>query len=226
MGARLEAVEGRTAGNDLRRLDDAISAAAQEIELAKAAKTEARKAEAFDIEDEADEALYNARRKHEELTLLKRRVGEGQRLEQQRRTSGTASQPSPRVVENAQRWAGNHAWYSRTGDDEDSEIVRLVDRRMTKEGWDPSTQEYWDELDDRLKDRLPHRYNGNGRGRPRRQTTGGAAGESPGGGGSEFNLSAERVAALKEAGMWEDPKQRARMIKRYRDADAASRRGE
>lgn len=212
---RLDQLESRSTGQDIARLDSAIDSAAQEIELAKAAKSEARKANEADIEAEADDALYNARRKHEELTFLKKRINEGQRVDAARRSTGTASAPNPRVVENASRWAQEHSWYSRTGNDTDSEIVRVVDVGMAREGWDPATEEYWEELDERLKNRLPHRY------KARKQITGGGAGESPNE-SSGIRLSKERIDAMKEAGIWDDPKRRARMIKRYQDADKAS----
>lgn len=220
---RVETVENRASGADLARLDGAIESAAQEVELAKSARMEARKANAVDIEMEAEEAWYGARRKLEELSLLKRRIADGQRDSAARRSAGTPSAPDPEVVERASKWSTSHTWYNRTGSDEDSDIVRVVDKNLTREGWDPKTQEYWDELDDRLKTRIPHRFrDGGGNGQQRRQTTGGGGGDSPGGRGGGVTLSAERVAALKEANMWDDPKQRARMIKRYQDADRAA----
>lgn len=41
--------------------------------------------------------------------------------------------------------------------------------------------------------------------------------ESPAsaGGRNTFTLSAEQVRAMKDAGFWDDPEKRARMIKRY-----------
>jgi hypothetical protein len=38
---------------------------------------------------------------------------------------------------------------------------------------------------------------------------------SSGGNKTSFTLSAEQVKAMKDAGMWEDPEKRARMIRRY-----------
>ena len=220
LAGRVESVETRATGQDVARLDAAIEAAAQEAELAKTARSEAKKVQDVEVEEEADEALYSARRKLEELSLLKRRVMDGQRNEAARRTTGTPAAPSPLVVERATEWANGHQWFNRRGSDEDSEIVRVVDKGLTREGWDPTTQEYWEELDERLKNRLPHRYNG--KSPVKRQITGGGSGESTGVEGG-FRMSAERINALKEAGMWDDPKARARMIKRYQDADKQAR---
>src|SRR3972149_4054306 len=56
------------------------------------------------------------------------------------RTTGTPAAPSPLVVERATEWANGHQWFNRRGSDEDSEIVRVVDKGLTREGWDPTTQ--------------------------------------------------------------------------------------
>jgi hypothetical protein len=54
------------------------------------------------------------------------------------------------------------------------------------------------------------------------------AGGSKESGGSQgaptFKLSSERVAALKEAGMWNDPVQRESAIKRFRAYDKENKK--
>lgn len=214
---RLEALEGRSSNTEMARLDAEIDRAAQDVEIAKSAMGEARKAGAVDIEIEAQEAWYASRRKLEELSTIKNRVIEGHR---QRRAAGTpANQPNPQVVGLARNWMAQNGWYQPTGDDPDTAVVRSIDRQLTRENWDPSTKEYWDELTERVREKLPGRFGRRVNGQ--RQITGGASGESHVG-GNGFRLSAERIEAMKEAGMWEDPKQRARMLKRYQDADRAA----
>jgi hypothetical protein len=39
------------------------------------------------------------------------------------------------------------------------------------------------------------------------------------GNSGSYKLSADRVSALKDAGIWDDPKQRAEAVKRFRDYD-------
>jgi len=41
----------------------------------------------------------------------------------------------------------------------------------------------------------------------------------------EFRLDPERVRAIKEAGMWDDPKQRKRMIDKYVEFDRQQKKG-
>jgi hypothetical protein len=107
-------------------------------------------------------------------------------------------------------------WYDPAGNDEDSQIAKIIDQRLHKEGWDPNTEEYWDELNDRLQKRLPHRYNQSDepRRKPRSVVTGSGRESAPRG-GAQFVLSPEQVRAMKDAGFWEDPEKRAKMIKRY-----------
>jgi len=52
----------------------------------------------------------------------------------------------------------NSSWYDPKGGNLDSRIALAIDTDLYNEGYDPNTKEYWDEFDDRCKDRLPHRY--------------------------------------------------------------------
>jgi hypothetical protein len=94
---------------------------------------------------------------------------------------------------------------------------------MADEGWSPQTQDYWEELDNRLQKYLPHRYNGAVESvspstrRPRNVVTssGRESMASSGGGRNTFTLNPDQVRAMKDAGMWDDPDKRAKMIRRY-----------
>jgi len=69
---------------------------------------------------------------------------------------------------------------------------------------------------------VPHRYTDNmdevsvRTQRPRNVVTGsGRESITQSGGRNTLTLSPEKVKAMKEAGLWQDPEKRARMIKRY-----------
>ena len=118
----------------------------------------------------------------------------------------------------------DNPWYDPHGGNEDSEIASMIDTRMANEGWNPKTPEYWEELDNRLAKYLPHRYNGEvetsvnpSTRRPRNVVTssGRESATSSGGKGNTFTLSQEQVRAMKDAGMWDDPDKRAKMVRRY-----------
>jgi hypothetical protein len=124
----------------------------------------------------------------------------------------------PRVVDYANRWMERNKWYNPNGGDTDSEIARVIDAQLARENYDPTSEEYWEELDSRLRERLPNKQR-----RPRSVVTGSEREVSPARDGNSFYLSPERVRAMKDAGFWDDPKQRARMIKHYADWNRSNR---
>lgn len=64
----------------------------------------------------------------------------------------------PVLANKAKSWAAKNSWYKADGSDVDSAIAKAVAGVLVGEGFDPKTQDYWDELDDRLASRLPDRY--------------------------------------------------------------------
>ena len=93
---------------------------------------------------------------------------------------------------------------------------------MAEEGWNPKTPQYWEELDNRLQKYLPHRYTGGAderpvQRRPRNFVTGSGreSASSSSLGKNQFALTRDQVQAMKDAGMWDDPERRAKMIRRY-----------
>lgn len=123
------------------------------------------------------------------------------------------------VVNYAQEFRAKHGWYKGPeSQDGDSRNLTAIDNALAAEGWDMSTREYWQELDERLAKKLPHRAS-----KPTPRAT--VPGDSTRTGGvnrpQQVSLSAERVQAMKDAGYWEDPVKRAKMIKSYQEADKA-----
>lgn len=47
--------------------------------------------------------------------------------------------------------------------DVDSQTVLAIDRAVAKEGFDPSTPDYWAEIDDRMREKMPWRFKDDGR---------------------------------------------------------------
>lgn len=218
---RLQAVEQRTHGAELGRIDKAIEDQGVRINYAKMKISEATKNQDGDAMTDAQDLLYEARRAQEALTNLKKQAT----TSNPRAASAGPDKTTQRL---AAAWMERNAWYDPAESDEDSAIALALDRRMAKEGWDPKTPEYWDELDSRLQKRLPHHYtdaeSGNSQRntdgvtqrRPRSAVTGsGRESSSSSGKKGRFILSAEHVRAIKDAGMWDDPQARERMIRRY-----------
>lgn len=54
-------------------------------------------------------------------------------------------------------FTSEHPWYNPSGGDIDSDIVLALDKDVATR-FDPGTSEYWDELNDLMAERLPHRF--------------------------------------------------------------------
>lgn len=211
--ARLAAVEKRTQGADMAAVDNELRKTADAYmyfrEQHALAVTKADGAAAV----EAQEKMYQAQRRGEELTRIKQAAA--QRPQQ--------PQPlDPLLKMHAENWLERNKWYDPAGTDMDSKITLTIDQALAAEGWNPKTPQYWDELDARLKKHLPHRYksgyNG-GNSTQRSPVAGSGRSEAGGKGAGEYRLSADRVQAIKDAGAWEDPVARAKMVKRYMEYD-------
>jgi hypothetical protein len=107
-------------------------------------------------------------------------------------------------------------------------LVKALDGAVFAEGFKPNTPEYWTELSKRVAANLPHRAkesklptDTSRKSEQRSVVTGSGRSSAAANGGSKtsFVLSADRVKALKDAGMWEDPKTRSDAIRRFRDYD-------
>ena len=210
---RLSAVESRTSGSELARIDKAIEDQEVRINYAKMKISDATKNQDGDSMTEAQDLLYEARRAQEALTNLKRQASQPKRTPIQG--------PDPMMQRHAASWMERNSWYDPGKNDEDSAIAFAVGERLAKEGWDPRSQEYWEELDNRLQKRLPHRYTGDEVDepvvrRPRSVVTSSGKESVPNRGGrNTFVLSPDQVRAMKDAGMWDDPAMREKMIRRY-----------
>lgn len=65
--------------------------------------------------------------------------------------------PNPLVVAELRRFQQRNEWFDPSGSDEDSAMALAIDNVLTAEGkLDPSSPEYWTELERRIKKRMPH----------------------------------------------------------------------
>jgi len=214
MANRLSQVERRTQGADMARLEKAIDDEQVRVEYHRMKLSEATSAGDGEAAVAAQEALYEARQKVEQLNRLRQQAD---------RPADNTPRIDPSVQRHAAQWIDRNGWYKPDLSDTDSRIAKVIDEDLVKEGWNPGTSDYWDELDNRLQKRLPHRYNESSDrrespNRTPRNTVGSSGREASaayGGTNRTFTLTAEQVRAMKDAGMWENPEKRAKMIKRY-----------
>ncbi len=220
MAERLAVLEKRTAGSDMARLDKAIEDSHLKLQFAKMEIKKATELADGEALANAQEQWYEARRQAEALEALKKKAVAGAD------GSSVPKAPDPRLKRLASDWMSRNDWYDPNGKDLDSRVTIKVDEALTEEGYDPTTEDYWDELDRRLTKYLPHRYNSSNderssssTRRPRSVVTGSGRESSSSAGGSEFRLSPERVRAIKESGRWDNMEERKKMIRKYMEYD-------
>jgi hypothetical protein len=213
LNSRVSVVERKSTGSEMAQLEraeqEAIQAYNQFKEIHGRAVEQAQGAMASD----AAEKMMLARQRVEQIRGIKQAFNQRQ----------AQPQPlDPRLLSHADRWMTENKWYDPNRKDQDSKIVFLLDHQMGEEGWDPTTPEYWEELSARVKRYLPHRSN-SGYTKP---NTGKRSAPPVAGSGREssanatsYRLSPERVQAIKQAGKWDDPAERSKMINAFRQYD-------
>jgi hypothetical protein len=234
--ARLEGFAGQTvrqsAAGNLQRLQNTI----RQTQAAKEAAEQ--QLEAAIVAGDGKVALAATKTISEATVALDRlsAAEESFRANSQRPRGQPGMQPLDRVAaRRAEEWQTRNSWYDPDSDDpdvlEDVAVLDALDNRVAEMGIPPRSPEYWETLTDLGRRYIPHRFkaraggangaaNGaNGGGRVPQLATGG----SNSGGGTvaprsgSFTLSREQVAAIKEAGAWDNPVKRARLIRAYRD---------
>jgi hypothetical protein len=214
---RLTQVERSSKTEGLIRIDKNLEDANYRVEYAKLKLAEATQNSDGQAMVEAQTLWNAAQREVDQLTHIRRQADQELRQPQQQ----TAD---PTVQRLAQRWMSRNAWYNPSASDPDSRVAKKIDELMGAQGWDPTDPDYWEELDSRLQKELPHRYNetndNDSRNVRRPRNIVGSSGReaSAAYGGSnrtQFVLSPDRVKAMKEAGAWDNPDRKAKMIKSF-----------
>ena len=213
LAERVAVMERKTSGAELARMDKAIEDAAVQVEYSKMKMRDAVTSSDGDALTKAQEMWYEAQRKLESLNGMKQAAT--------RPNNGQAIQPpNPNVQRMARDWMSRNEWYDPEGKDLDSEIATRIDKKLTEEGYDPTSEEYWEELDARVQKYLPHLASGsyntpNRSQRPRSMVASSGRESIATTKSSEFRLSPDRVAAMREAGLWDNVELRNKTIRKY-----------
>lgn len=208
---QVSAIQDVNTGSQLAQVDASIKQANDAAEHFKRIIADATVRQDGKTVADATEYMIAARTRAQQLTDFKSNA------------TRAINAPKPldnRMVSKSQEFLGKNTWYGGpTSADPDSKVLTALDNSLAAEGWDPTTAEYWSELEKRKEKYLPHRAAKPApAARQQRSPVAGGSTQSAGGGAS-FQLSAERVQAIKAAGMWEDTAARAKMIKTYREYD-------
>jgi hypothetical protein len=211
---RLAALESRNVQTDAQTAEQQYNYALQQV-----SRAESDLKEAFETGD--GEKAIRAQRLRE--TAIKQ-ANDAEDIKRQLTNSTVNKGPTlDRKTENlAQQWMSENSWFSPNGTDEDSVVARAIDEAWAVEarqqGITPASEDYWDELDSRVKRRL-------GNAAADRQRKRGAP--PPSGRGETTTsttkervfLSPDRIKALKDANAWDDPEMRKRYIRRFQEWD-------
>lgn len=223
---RLSQLERNTKAEQVTRIEKSIEDAQVRLEYAKMKLAEATQNNDGQAMVEAQTLWQAAQDEVRNLNSQKDRADQELRRDPQQ-----VNMPSQRVQRLAADWMRRNSWYDPAIGDSDSRVAKKIDELLTAQGLDPSTQEYWDELDTRLQKELPHCYNESDDDdfrevrRPRNVVGSSGREASAAYGGvnrNQFVLSPDRVKAMKEAGAWDNPERKARMIKQFMAYDRAN----
>ena len=243
---RFSDLEARTATTDVSAIDGKLSEVERQLDVATTIMAKAAKSDKPESETDYKDAV----RIRDDLLEAKRMLTYTKAQQQQVQRTPKVSAPDAEVVDLARDWAAQNTWYRHGGNDKDSQIAQRISVVLDAEGYDPHSDEYWQELQARvekhpqLKHNFEHserrdreddetdaddeaeRVSGNSRSngaKPRRGGPQFAVGgrERPLKRGEAY-ISPERRAALEELGVWDDPKLRDKYVRRYREYDLAA----
>jgi hypothetical protein len=222
---RVSAQEQRSHQVDLSSYDQAIASATNEVEMAE--RVIAKAVEAGNGADVAQAMRYRdqAMHKAQQLQFQKQQAA-------QQRPQPQTQQLDDMAMHYAKEFISENPWYDSQGRDEDSAIVLAIDQSLAKDGYNPQSEEYWDELRKRTARRLPEKFKNQRQ--PTREVkeertprggpaVGSGREHAPASTRKEIYLSPERKQALIDAGVWDDPVLRMKYAKRYSEYDRANK---
>jgi len=217
---RMSAVEGNTLSQNAASIASAMQQALNEAQQAEMILAKAVEAGNGDDVAQALRIRDDARARAGQLNAYKQRVETAAK-------QATQPQVDPRVGDYAKQWLQANPWYDPSGRDEDSAVTKAIDNAMARDGWNPSSEEYWHELTRRVANRLsPAEADTGSRNAGRRKAppTGNSREYAPATTKNEVVVTAERKQAMIDAGVWDDPVARKRYLKAYQEYDRNSAR--
>lgn len=223
-------------------LDGKIASERLAIQNARNFQASARQTGNVQAEQQAEDALFEARDRLKQYEGQKTQV---QRDSQERAQPQTTQQPKKPVSsrsdgitsENQDVRVNVAAWRQRmiadVGHDVASDpVVGKIDKELWNEkdedgfpAYDPRSPEYFHELTERLREEKPELF-GAQRAKSKPRIAGGGGSQPPAGAGSgdpyAKGIPAEQIRAWKSAGVWNTKEQKARVRKAYFDQVRAS----
>lgn len=215
MARRLEALEGRSLNTDEAQLNSRLEKVREDVAMAD--RILAKAIEAGNGEDYASAMRMRdeAKTQESELTRIKGTFAEA------RKVKPVDPRHDPATVANSVAWKSANPWYGQ--DARATSTVNAIDNQLMTEGYDPRTPIYWETLTERAKGQLETaapRPKGDETPRRKAPPQGGRSDAGGGtGGATKVFVTPDRKQAMVEAGIWDDPERRTRMLKAYAKYD-------
>lgn len=209
---RIQAVEGHAISTNEQSIDARYQQVLNEVRQAE--HIMARAAEAGN----GDDMIAAMRIRDEAMAAAQQLQATKQQVAQVREQ--VARPPvDPRVTNYAAEWVSANPWYDPNGRDEDSRITKAIDDGLVREGYNPASRTYWEELTRRVAARIGDDDASEARPKRKAPPTGTSREHAPASTRKEVYVTPERKAAMIEAGIWDDPVARTRVLKAYQEYD-------
>ena len=220
MMQRLAAIEGTAHQSVVQTLEQKIAATRAEIQQAEHVIAKATEA------GNGDDVVAAMRIRDQAIAEAQQLDNAKRQFEQARQQVSAPPQVDPNVVNYAKEWMQANPWYDPQGRDRDSALTKAIDAELAREGYNPASRDYWEELTARVADAFGEAEAPAQKGseRPRRKAppTGQTREHAPQSTQREIYVTPERKQAMIEAGIWDDPVRRNQMLKAYQAYDKSS----
>ena len=143
------------------------------------------------IEEERIKATEDQRKKYEESLKSTGQIGE---------QPVQSKAPTPKPDPKAEAWAEKNEWF---GKDEAMTYASFgIHKRLVEEdGFNPTSEEYYEEIDKRIRKEFPHKFNGGEKASSKPVQTVASASRTSGAGRKTVRLTPSQVAIAKKLGV-------------------------
>ena len=217
------AVENRGLQSEYQQIKTAMGEAEQRYVEAQAIFKKAREDGDMDRAFEAQDALNKIQNAYGQL-----KQSETVLLEQaKQKANPSPAGLNPQAISLRTQWLSKHNNFSNVPL-ADRQDIEQIDALVYSKGYKPDTEAYWNELERRIKVGLPHLFRETTRNtqttnRPKSSMVGSATSSAAKNSSTPAYLTKAHVQAAKEAGLWNDPKQREAFIARVKKESKANR---
>ena len=140
--------------------------------------------------------LQFASNKLEEAKRVQSRRKPPEQAQQQPQAQQQYQQPATRPDPRAEEWAEKNEWF---GNDNTMTFAAYgIHKQLVDEAFDPTSDDYYDELDKRIRGEFPHKFSDTGAKRRTAQTVAGVSRTSSSNGRKKVKLTPSQVAIAKK----------------------------